>query len=339
MTPSPDRPRITALLTADARARVFGADAVQALESIGAVTSPARPVLAPADLPGLLDGATVCLTGWGTPPLSDELLADCPQLELVAHTAGSIRRLVSQQAMEGGLRVTHAADILARPVAEMVLSQALNGVRRLPAVDAAMRAGAEWPAVRREFGGGRLLGDTTVGVIGGGMVGRAVIGLLRAFGCTVLLYDPFLTAARAAELGVTPASLTELFERSDVVTVHAPVLPETEGMVTADLIDRLRVGAVFINTARGVLVDYPALQRRLRTGEISAALDVFPTEPLPPDDPIRSLPNTVLSPHMGGMTSDSYHEQGVAMVEEIRRFLAGEPLRHEISAASYSTMA
>ncbi|GAA2759293.1 hydroxyacid dehydrogenase [Actinopolymorpha rutila] len=290
------------------------------------------------DLAELLDGAAACLTGWGTPPITEQVLANSPDLRLVAHTAGSIRALVPQDTIGGRLTVCQAAGLIADSVAELVISQILLALRDLPALDAGLRTGQEWAALRERYPG-RLLGARTVGVVGASRTGRAVIGLLRAFGARVLVADPLLTGAEAADLGVTQVELDDLLRGSDVVTLHAPLLPRTQGLLGARELSLLADGALLVNAARGGLVDGDALAAELRSGRIRAALDVFPTEPLAPDSPWRQLPNAILSPHTAGHTVDSHARQGQAMVEDVVRFLRAEPLRYAVAADSVGVLA
>lgn len=332
------RPGVAVLIPAPLRRQILAPETEARLASFAAVIDPPGPGVAAGELPDLLAGATACLTGWGTPPLADELLAANPQLRLVAHTAGTVRRLVPEAALARGLRVSHAAAIIADAVAELVIAQALLCLRGLHETDRALRVGEDWGAIRERFPG-RLLGGRTVGVVGTGRVGRAVIRLLTAFGCRVLAHDPYLTAADAAALAVEPVALDDLCARADIVTIHAPVLPETRGMIGAAQLALLRDGAIFINTARATLVDEPALLREVAGGRIVAALDVFGEEPLPVDSPVRTLPHAILSPHLAGRTADTYLRQGAAMVEEVQRFLAGQPLRYEITPAMLPLLA
>lgn len=325
-------PTVAVLIPALWRARLLSPEAERQLASFVRVVGPAGPKPVAQELPGLLGDAVACITGWGTPALSEELLARCPELRLVAHTAGTIHRLVPPAAMERGLRVSHAAAIIADAVAELVISQALLCLRQFHEIDRAMKSGEPWEAIREAYPG-RLLGGRTAGVVGAGRVGRAVIRLLKAFGCRVLAYDPYLSAADAAALGVKAVGLDDLFGGAEVVTLHAPVLPETRGMIGAAHLARLRDGAIFINAARAALVDEDALLRELRAGRIVAALDVFGAEPLPADSPLHALPNVILSPHAAGHTIDTHLRQGRAMVDEVRRFIAGEPLLYEITPA------
>jgi phosphoglycerate dehydrogenase-like enzyme len=166
-----------------------------------------------------------------------------------------------------------------------------------------------------------------------------VIRLLRGFGCRLLVADPTLSPEQARGLGVEPASLHDLLRQSDIVSLHAPVIPETENMIGAAEFALIRDGAFFINTARAVLVDQEAQFTALATGRFAAMLDVFATEPLPVDDRLRHLPNVLLAPHAAGHTQDTYHQQGAVCVDEIERFLSGEPLQFEVRPDMLRTMA
>jgi phosphoglycerate dehydrogenase-like enzyme len=286
----------------------------------------------------VLSNAQACITGWGTPSLKDDLLLQLPKLQLVAHTAGSVRNLVPIAALERGLKVTHAAAFIADSVAELVIGQALRWLRHLDAIDAAMKQGEAWGAIRDQFPG-RLLGGRTIGIVGAGYVGRKVIRLFTLFGSTVLVNDPFLTPEKAAELGVESVSLDDLFARSEIVSLHAPALPETDGIVSKERLALLRDGGLLINFARGNQVDEEALLAELQSGRLFAALDVFKTEPLALDSPLRSAPNVYLSPHIAGQTNDAYLRQGQAMVDEVRRLLNDEALQFQVTAAMFATMA
>lgn len=320
------------------REQILSAEAERDLATIGRIKSVIRPEVMTEDLPELLEGAAVCVTGWGTPPLGEELLVDHPTLRLVAHTAGSIRRLVPLGVMQRGLRVSHAAAVIADAVAEFVISQALLGLRQLHEIDRSMKAGGEWKELRERYLG-RLLGAQTVGVVGAGYVGRSVIHLFKAFGSPILVYDPVLSEEGAETLGVELRPLDDVFRASHIVTIHAPLLPETHRMIGSTQLALLRDGALFINTARAALIDETALLRELRTGRLVAALDVFEQEPLSAESPFRVLPNVILSPHAAGHTIDTYHQQGQAMVDEVRRLTRGEPLRYEITPEMLKAMA
>ena len=283
-------PTIALLLTPELRAQMLSSAAEERLASFGKVVSPGPGELTPENLPRLVEGASAALTGWGTPPITAALLAARPELKFVSHSAGSVRRLVPAEAIESGrLEVSHVAIHIAEAVAEFVLAQILSILREPHLHDAGMKAGEPWLELRKRHLG-RLLGSLTVGIVGAGYVGRLVIRLLKAFDARVQVYDPFLTPERAKELGVESASLDTVLSTSDIVSLHAPVLPETRHMIGAEQLKMLRDGTIFINTARSALVDEAALVEALKENRFIAAIDVFDAEPLPADSPFRSLP-------------------------------------------------
>jgi phosphoglycerate dehydrogenase-like enzyme len=186
---------------------------------------------------------------------------------------------------------------------------------------------------------GRLLGEQTVGLAGAGYIGRLLIRQLQAFHARICVYDPHLTPENADQLGVELVGLDRLLSDSDIISLHVPSLPETRHMIGPAELALIRDGALFINTARGSLVDEAALIAELRTGRFTAVLDVYETEPLPEDSPLRSLPNVILSPHAAGHTKETYLRQGATAVDEALLFLSGRPLQHEVTKTMLPTMA
>lgn len=281
--------------------------------------------------------AEVILTGWKSPQLTADLLRGAPRLKLIAHTAGSVKGLIDPLAWARGVAVTHAADLIADAVAELCLTMELLCLRPVQVMDREMRTGTAWSALRQAPG--ELLRGKRVGLVGAGYVARKHLQLLQPFGCDVGVYDPYLSEAGASALGVRRVALDTLFRESKVVSNHAPITPETKGLIGAAQLSQLQPGSVFINTARAYTVDYPALLAELRTGRFTAALDVFEKEPLAADSPFLELPNVILTPHAAGHSVDSHLAQGQAMVEEIARFLAGEGLRYQVTREQLALMA
>jgi len=336
---SSSKPRIAFLMPEARRAQVFTPAALDRLRALGEVVAPEGDSKAVAtQLPDILPGVDACLTGWGTPRLDPELLAKADRLRIIAHSAGSIKSIVPIEAFDRNVVVCHAADVIAEAVSECTLALILTGLRRFHLMDQAMKAGRSWAEASRVHRGRQLAGKT-VGLVGCGYVARRVVGLLKPFGVRILVYDPYLSAERAAELGVTPTSLDAVFAESDVVSNHAPITPETRHLIGARQLALLREGAVFVNTARAWAIDQEALLRELQTGRFWAALDVFEPEPLPEDSPLLKLDNVFLTPHQAGHTVDTNHKQGMAMVEELERFFAGEPLRYRVAREAYAIMA
>jgi phosphoglycerate dehydrogenase-like enzyme len=333
------KPRIALLLAPEMRAKIFDAAAEKALAELGDIVAPAAGELTAENMQHLIEGSRAILTGWGTPPLTPDLLAANNSLAFVGHSAGSIHRLVPADAIESGrLRVSHSARNIAEAVAEFVLAQILVYLREPHLHDAGLKAGGEWWDLRNKHEG-RLLGNQTVGIVGAGYVGRLVIRLIQAFGARILVVDPFLTAEGAQKMGVERAELDEVFATADIVSLHAPVLPETRHMVAAPQFALLRHGALFVNSARSALVDEAALIAALQEERFTAALDVFDTEPLPLDSPFRKLNNVLIAPHTAGHSIDTHFRQGTTIVGEITRFLTNQPLQHEVTPAMLKTMA
>lgn len=335
---SPALPVVAILLSRQMRDQILSPEAQRQLAKVSKVRTTDADTLTREDLPALLHSAVVAVTGWGTPPLDQNLLGEHPELRLIAHTAGSVRKLVPGEAIGGTVQVSHAASVLADAVAEFVIGSALRALWHFDQLDDAMRHGGEWFDLRARYLG-RTLGARTVGIIGAGYVGQRVIRLLTAFGSRVLVCDPVMTSEQAMALGVELTGLDDLLASSDIVSLHAPVLPETRGMIGASQLARLSDGALFINSARSALIDEAALLAELERGRIHAVLDVYDTEPMPHDSEFRSASNVQITPHVAGHTFDTHRQQGQAMVDEVKRFLNGESLEHEVTAAMIATMA
>lgn len=287
----------------------------------------------------LLGEAEILVTGWGCPVLDGAVLANAPRLRLIAHAAGTVKGHVRPEVFAAGLRVTHAAEANAIPVAEFTLAailfanKAVFRFRERYAADRGRAMTGRW--VDQPIGNfGR-----TIGIVGASRIGRRVIDLLRPFDFTILLADPFVDAAEAARLGVTKADLATVMARSDVVSLHAPALPETRHMIGAAELARMRDGATLINTARGALVDQAALIAEVQNGRIDAILDVTEPEVPGPDSPLFALPNVFLTPHIAGAIGTERTRLGDMVRDEIARYIAGEPLRQEVRAEALAVMA
>jgi phosphoglycerate dehydrogenase-like enzyme len=334
-----DKPVVAILLTPQMRAQLIPGTAEDRLAAAAKVVAPSEGELVPGNLARLLDGATVAITGWGTPRLDEALLAGSTSLKLVAHAAGSIRQLMPFSEIENGkIRVTHSAVHIGEAVCEFVMAHIFSFLRHPVELATGMKAGEPWFALRSRLLG-RLLGDQTVGLAGAGYIGRMMIGQLQAFNARVRIHDPYLKPDDARKLGVELARLDEILRDSDIISLHVPSLPETRHMIGAAQLALVKDGALFINTARGALIDEAALVAELRKGRFTAVLDVYETEPLPDDSPLRTLPNAILAPHAAGHTHETYLRQGATAVDEAMLFLAGKPLQHEVTKPMLATMA
>jgi len=272
----------------------------------------------------------ILVAGWGCPRLDAAVLAAAPQLRLVAHSGGSVKTLVSPELFTRGIRLVGAADANALPVAEFTLAAILFANKRV--LDFATRYRRERRGLELYLSVDQTVGNygRTIGIVGASRIGRRVIELLRPFDLRVLLADPFVSAAEARALGVELVPLADLLRRGDVVSVHAPSLPETRHLIDAAGLASLRDGAVLINTSRGALIDQQALIDELRTGRISAMLDVTEPDVLPAESPLYDLANVLLTPHIAGAMGDEHFRLGRLVTGEVERFVRGEPLRHEL---------
>ncbi|MYJ80475.1 MAG: hydroxyacid dehydrogenase [Acidimicrobiaceae bacterium] len=281
------------------------------------------------DLLAVLGEVDACITSWGVAPLDADVVAAAPRLGHMAHMGGSVKRFLSAAVWERGMRVTSASVALARDVAETTLGLMIVGRKRIWPLGNHVRDGGWRDSLAWDRWDARELSRSTVGLIGVGNVGRHVIELLAGFETTILVADPYLGDDEAQRLGVERVELAELMDRSDVVSIHAPATDETRHMVGAELLSRLGDGAVLINTARGSIIDEGALVDELAAGRIFAFLDVTDPEPPAPDSPLRRLENVVVTPHIAGCI-ENCHRMGELAVEEVRRYLAGEPAVNEV---------
>ncbi|MFJ3669403.1 hydroxyacid dehydrogenase [Streptomyces sp. NPDC090106] len=293
--------------------------------------------LATAD-PARLADAEVLFTHWGAPPLTDDTLRRLPRLRAVVHAAGSVKHHVTEAVWRHGVTVSSAAGANALPVAEFTLAAILFANKRVLDAARAYRAARTPPDLLPYFSGHGNY-RRTVGIVGASRIGRRVIDLLRPFDLDVLLHDPYVDAAHARALGAEKTELDELARRGDVVSIHAPQLPETRHMFDARRIALLKDGATLINTARGSLVDTDALTARLLTGRLHAVLDVTEPEVPPAGSPLYTLPNVLLTPHIAGSLGNELHRMTDWAIDEVGRYARGLPFAYGIGPEELSRSA
>ncbi|MFW6599231.1 hydroxyacid dehydrogenase [Propionibacteriaceae bacterium Y2011] len=298
---------------------VFAEQSLADLATLGEVTISDGDHLAAAR------GAEVVITSWGSPKLEGELLA-ATDAKLLIHAAGSVKPVVSDELWARGARVTSCTKPLGQGVAETALGLTIAGVKNFFEVSRVVADGG-W---KEGYDRIRELSDLRVGAIGAGWAGRHYLSLMQAFDVELVTHDPFLSAERAAELGARKVELDELLSTCDVVSIHAPSIPETRHMINAETLALMKRDAVLINTARGSIIDEAALAAHVSGGGLRwAFLDTFDPEPPAVDSPLRSLPNVVCLPHLAGLTNNGKLRIGKHSVAELRRFLAGEPMECE----------
>jgi phosphoglycerate dehydrogenase-like enzyme len=325
------------ILNPEALASIYGEElAAEVGQTVDLVAPPqtADSVLA---APERLREVELVFSGWGGPRMDAAFLEAAPALEAVFYGAGSVRNLVTDAFWERGIRITSAAALNAIPVAEYTLSQVLFSLKRGWAHALAARQQDEAGPRRLPVPGAY---GTRVGIVSLGEVGRAVCERLRPFDVEVLAYDPYVPAPTFALLGAVPATLEALFESCEVVSLHAPNLPATRGMIRGEHFARMKPGATFINTARGDVVREDELAAVLaRRPDLWAVLDVLAEADRSARSSLVALPNVVLTPHIAGSMGAECRRMGRGMLEELRRYLAGEPLRWEVTRERFERMA
>ncbi|MEL3947292.1 hydroxyacid dehydrogenase [Streptomyces sp. LNU-CPARS28] len=286
-------------------------------------------------LEAALAEAEILVSGWGCPRLTADVLAKAPCLQAVFHAAGSVKSLVSEAVWERGITVSSAAEANAHPVASYAFALITLAARRTLAVAAHYADG--WPDFASRTGADNL----TVGIVGASRIGRRVIAELHRSDArfTILVSDPHLTDDEARRIGARRVELPELCRQSTVVSVHAPLLPETTGLINAAMLALMPDGGALINTARGAIVDTAALTHECASGRLEAYLDVTEPEPLPPEHLLASLPNVLLTPHIAGAQGSEVRRLGAYAIAEIERWLRGEPLLGPVSRDALSHLA
>lgn len=315
-----------AVLPGDLLSRLAGALCLVGTEATESFDDPAaRTSLASVE---------VLVTGWSCPPLTARVLDAAPRLRAVVHAAGSVKAHVGPDVFARGIAVSSAADANAEPVVDFTLAAITLAGKRAFGLARTYAAGQFAPFGQRSGNDGRV-----VGVVGASRIGRRVITRLLAAGHRVLVADPYLDPVQAAELGAELTALDELCRRCDVLTLHAPQLPETHHLINERRLAMLPDGAIVINTARGSLVDTDALARACATGRIDACLDVTDPEPLPVGHPLFGLANVWITPHLAGVQGSEVRRLGEFAVAEVERFVAGKPLRGAVRADQLELLA
>jgi phosphoglycerate dehydrogenase-like enzyme len=285
----------------------------------------------------ILSEAEVIFSGWGAPSMDEKFLDAAPKLKVFFYGSGSVRGIVTEASWDRDLLITCAASVNAIPVAEYVLSQILFSLKcgwyHAMAIRDKGRKGWKRESVPGVYG-------SKVGIISLGKIGRLVCKLLQPFDVDILAFDPFVTPEEASELGVIACSLEHLFEKADVVSIHAPNLPETYGMINGKHIASMKENAVFINTARGTVVREAEMTEILsQRPDIWAILDVTYPEPPVEGSLLLRLPNVIMTPHIAGSLNNECRRMGRFMVEELQRYLRNEPLLGRVTRETFELMA
>jgi D-3-phosphoglycerate dehydrogenase / 2-oxoglutarate reductase len=285
----------------------------------------------PALLAALADASAVLIRS--ATKIDAEAIAAAPVLKVVARAGVGLDNVDIKAATTAGVMVVNAPTSNIISAAELTIGHILSLARRIPAAHASLSAG-QWK--RSSFTGAELY-DKTIGIIGLGRIGALIAARLQAFDMKVVAYDPYVTSARAQQLGVQLLSLDELLQQSDFITIHMPKTPETTGMISTDQLARMKPTAYIVNVARGGLIDEEALHGALSGGVIAGAgLDVFTSEPPKDGSPaarLVELPNVVVTPHLGASTEEAQEKAGVSVARSVRLALGGELVPDAVNVA------
>jgi len=328
-----DKPKVCLLMTPGLEDTLFNEQVRAELNQICDVVSwQSNQALPPNDV-------DIILASWGSPKFEKEFLDAVPNVKMVAYAAGTIKKIVTDDFWERDIKIVSAAAANAIAVAEYTVS-AMVFLAKNVRHSAKLYADDDkdnFLKLRDEPVG---FNGLNVGLIGASYVGREVIRLLRSYNVKVAIYDPYLTQEEAEKLGVAKMELNQLVSWADVVSVHAPKLPETQNLIGQEQFQLMKDGSFFINTARGTIVDYEAMAEITPRKNIEVVIDVTdPDEPLPASSPLRSLNNVFITPHIAGSRGNEQQLMGTLAVEEIKRFVAGQPLKYQVAKADLPRIA
>ena len=330
------KPKSIFLLTEDFLSAVYSDDTIAEIARLtdndGRTHTPDEVLSNPANY----EDVEIVFSTWGAPELDEKLLSALPSLKAFFYGAGSVRYFITDAFWKRDIRLTSAYTGNAVPVAEYTVASIVFSLKRAWAKNADLKRGVfERMDVPGVYTGSR------VGIISLGAIGRLVCQRLSAFSLDVIAYDPFANESVFEELSVKRApSLEALFAECDVVSLHAPWLRETEGMITRKLLELLPNGATFINTSRGAIVDEKALIEVLKARpDLFAVIDVITDEKAYTASPLLNLPNAFLTPHIAGSGGRECHRLGDMALDECRRYLAGEPAMIPVTAENIVRMA
>ena len=288
----------------------------------------------------ILQNADACITCWGTPSFTEELLEKAGKLRLISHAAGSVKHLIPGSYWDSGFRrITSNAPVIAEDVAQTTLAYILCSLRGLWGFANSTRSG-EWRGGEASLFETRRLNGLKVGIVSASHVGKETIKILKPFGCEIILYDPNVSPIEAAELNVTLMELDDLITVCDVISLHSPGTEECRHIINAKNAPLMKDGALLVNTARGILIDESALLKELETGRIFACIDVTDPEPPASDHMFRKLENVILTPHIaGGHTVNGRKDLGRNAIKNIFTYLHKGFLDFEVRSEMLDRMA
>lgn len=323
--------------------RIYPISVREQISELVTIVAPPQSKESILEKPDLLQDVDVILSGWGAPKLDETFLAAAPNLKAFLYGAGSVRGFVTDAFWDRDIRLCSSVKANAIPVAEYALSQILFCLKagwqfnaRAKNLDNPRHNGFE-DFIKMSAPGGY---KSTVGLISLGTIARIVRRFLKMMDIHVVAYDPFTSEEEARELDLELCSLEEVFARADVVSVHTPDLPATQGLITGDHLASMKRSASIINTARSAVIRHSEMIAVLeQRPDLWAVLDVTEIATAAEHRRLQELPNVTLTPHIAGSMGPECARMGQFMADELERLLAGEPLQHEIVRERAAIMA
>lgn len=321
------RPTAVYLLDSESLDLIYGPEERKEIAKLASVLGPPLTEASIASKPTNLYEAELIISGWGAPQMDASFLDLAPKLRAVLYGAGSVRGMVTPEFFARGVRVTSAVAGNAIPVAHYTTATIIfslkNGWRLMQSRDA-------WPSGPDRHVAPGTFGPR-VGLVGLGAIGRIVHEHLRFLDFRVVVHDPYLSTSQAADMGIELLALDELFASCDVISLHMPLNASTRGMIDGRRIASMPAGGTLINTARGAVIRQDELAEVLvKRRDLQAVLDVTDPEPLPKESGLLTLANVILTPHIAGSQGPECRRLGQMMVDELRRYVAGEPFRWQV---------
>lgn len=284
-----------------------------------------------------LKDVEVLLSGWNMKLMDQAFLDSMPNLKAVFYGAGSIRHITTPEFWKRNILISSSYAMNAVPVAEFTMSVILLSLKHFWKFSYMVKEGEGWGDHTRPVPGAF---GSRVGFVSCGMIARKTIQLLQQFDLDLSVYCPFLSESEAQDLDLARSSLRDIFRNNDIVSVHTPNIPETYGFIGREYFELMPQGATFINTARGQVVrETEMIEVAQERPDLTFVLDVTYPEPPNKNSLLLSLPNVVLTPHIAGAMGPEVSRMGVSVVNEVRRYLEGEPLKWGISEEMSNSMA
>jgi len=319
--------KIIFLMPAESYKRIFEKETVDKLKKYGEVKIWDEK----ENIENFARNSTIIITSWGSSEITSSIFKISPDLKFIMHAAGSIKTYVRREVMEKGVRVSSCSGVLGKFVAITTLGLILVSVKKIFWWSDFIKEAGKWRENEKIMKYTDEINGVNIGIISMSNVGRNLVCFLKQFTEKIYVYDPYWTKEQTKNYGgVKVKSLMEIAKKCEIVTLCAPLTEETKGMIGKEFFINMKDGSVFINTARGAIIDQNALIEELKKERIFACLDVTYPEPPEKISTFQNLKNLIISPHIAGCIHSGLKELGKFSVEEIERFLKGEKLENEI---------